>query len=132
MEDGRFGKRARCRAVQDLRGGARAEALLRRLRRRQAGQLSAVPRDHRRRLPGAQGRLPEMVRVDQAGLGTGGADRNRTDVRGFAGRCMTTLPPRRTRETGETGYRRFPPRMLERQKSLELSTSTLARLRSTN
>ncbi len=40
---------------------------------------------------------------------------------------------RRTEQnkTGKT-HHRFPRYMLERQKSLELSTSTLARLRSTN
>jgi hypothetical protein len=31
----------------------------------------------------------------------GGGGRNRTGVHGFAGRCMTTLPPRRTKQNGE-------------------------------
>ncbi len=31
----------------------------------------------------------------------GGGRRNRTGVHGFAGRCMTTLPPRRRRAIGK-------------------------------
>lgn len=50
---------------------------------------------------------------------SGGGTRNRTEVHGFAGRCITTLPSR-------------PQEGLERETSLELATSTLARLRSTN
>ena len=37
---------------------------------------------------------------------SGGGGRNRTGVHGFAGRCMTTLPPRRVLETGNSeGFR---------------------------
>src|SRR5438309_7938142 len=37
----------------------------------------------------------------------GGGGRNRTGVHGFAGRCMTTLPPRRMLETGNSeGFRK--------------------------
>src|SRR6266853_4171772 len=64
----------------------------------------------------------------------GGGGRNRTGVHGFAGRCMTTLPPRRMLETGTAeGFRKqaVPLRILERERSLELPTLTLARLRST-
>ena len=66
----------------------------------------------------------------------GGAGRSRTDLHGFAIRCITALLPRRLQSnfalllTTETSY--ACPENLERQKSLELSTSTLARLRSTN
>src|SRR5450432_2638458 len=70
----------------------------------------------------------------------GGGGRNRTGVHGFAGRCMTTLPPRRvgpryaaTRcATNQEGERWLSLGILERERSLELPTSTLARLRSTN
>src|SRR6266850_2479094 len=65
----------------------------------------------------------------------GGGGRNRTGVHGFAGRCMTTLPPRRMLETrNRDGLRKpaVPLRILERERSLELPTLTLARLRSTN
>ncbi len=83
----------------------------------------------------------------------GGGGRDRTGVDGFAGRCITTLLPRqgscivpvnvesrcpghsqpRLGVTNEKGKLvGFPFVMLEREKSLELSTSTLARLRSTN
>src|SRR5256886_15191617 len=65
----------------------------------------------------------------------GGGGRNRTGAHGFAGRCMTTLPPRRALETGNSeGIRKpaVPLRILERERSLELPTLTLARLRSTN
>ncbi len=54
---------------------------------------------------------------------------------GFAGRCMTTLPPRRmleTREQRRTSKTGCSFRILERETSLELATLTLARLRSTN
>jgi hypothetical protein len=42
--------------------------------------------------------LPSRQRsgVHYRGRETGGGGRNRTGVDGFAGRCMTTLPPRRT------------------------------------
>ena len=70
----------------------------------------------------------------------GGAGRNRTGVDGFAGRCMTTLPPRPGRGTQDkcgpgksrAGQGVRPAGNLERETSLELATSTLARLRSTN
>ena len=64
----------------------------------------------------------------------GGGGRNRTGVHGFAGRCMTTLPPRRMPETRNSeGYRNgLFLGILERETSLELATLTLARLRSTN
>jgi hypothetical protein len=78
----------------------------------------------------------------------GGGGRNRTGVDGFAGRCMTTLPPRQGMalehlyervahsHAAEKAKGKAPPSplqlTLEREKSLELSTSTLARLRSTN
>ena len=80
----------------------------------------------------------------------GGGGRNRTGVHGFAGRCITTLPPRRLDSTDKATLPRFtktlrsfakpvgaektafPRENLERERSLELPTSTLARLRSTN
>ena len=64
---------------------------------------------------------------------TGGGGRNRTGVHGFAGRCMTTLPPRpgARSKKGRTP-KGSPSWNLERERSLELPTSTLARLRSTN
>jgi hypothetical protein len=76
----------------------------------------------------------------------GGASRNRTDVHGFAGRCITTLPSRRRPDALASEVSRASPgtsnekgsclqlpfRNLERETSLELATSTLARLRSTN
>ena len=86
----------------------------------------------------------------------GGGGRNRTGVDGFAGRCITTLLPRRGSrivpvnagsryQTSQPDHRvpqdftnekgklcGLPFLNLEREKSLELSTSTLARLRSTN
>ncbi len=86
-------------------------------------------------------------------LESGGGGRNRTGVDGFAGRCITTLLPRQgephcTREGRFLRRAAFKQRHhvherkrealwaslrnLEREKSLELSTSTLARLRSTN
>jgi hypothetical protein len=108
----------------------------------------------------------------------GGEDRSRTDLDGFAGRCITALLPRQriccTRDAGgyaphrqgkngsswnsgageeartldlnlgkvalyQLSYSRWGVlryyaicKTLEREKRLELSTSTLARLRSTN
>ena len=72
----------------------------------------------------------------------GGAGRSRTDLLGFAIRCITALLPRRLRrlagpmsdaaDSMKKGSLGFPFCCLEREKSLELSTSTLARLRSTN
>lgn len=66
--------------------------------------------------------------------GNGGGGRNRTGVDGFAGRCITTLLPRRNLY-GFPAKREsiaLSPEILERETSLELATSTLARLRSTN
>ena len=62
----------------------------------------------------------------------GGASRSRTDLHGFAIRCITALLSRQSMlfTTGKAVM--ASPEILERQKSLELSTSTLARLRSTN
>ena len=73
----------------------------------------------------------------------GGAGRSRTDLHGFAIRCITALLPRpgvvvivraRPRAAWTKKGKRLLPHFtnLEREKSLELSTSTLARLRSTN
>ena len=64
---------------------------------------------------------------------SGGEDRSRTDLDGFAGRCITALLPRqRELMTKTTAGYALRSEILEREKSLELSTSTLARLRSTN
>src|SRR5450631_638093 len=68
----------------------------------------------------------------------GGGGRNRTGVDGFAGRCMTTLPPRQvvgysSHRSGDRKHKRkgkagaLPEQKLERERSLELPTSTLAR-----
>jgi hypothetical protein len=66
---------------------------------------------------------------------TGGETRNRTGIGGFAIRCITILLSRRTAnqqlEMSEGKPECFPSD-LEREKSLELSTYTLARYRSTN
>src|SRR4030066_682944 len=76
--------------------------------------------------------------------GTGGETRNRTGMGGFAIRCITILLSRRTAnqqlEMIEGKPECFPSDRcrdtsllyLEREKSLELSTPTWARLRSTN
>ena len=77
----------------------------------------------------------------EAHFGVGGGGRNRTGVHGFAGRCMTTLPPRQEwvamralseRHANKRESFAGSPVNLERETSLELATSTLARLRSTN
>ena len=69
----------------------------------------------------------------------GGATQSRTGLDGFAIRCITDLLSRRrsnplsavhSDKKGKPGLPFFL--RLEREKSLELSTSTLARLRSTN
>jgi hypothetical protein len=67
-------------------------------------------------------------------LRNGGQGRNRTGVRGFAGRCMTTLPPGRcaicflkNKTPVNRGFAK-----LERETRLELATPTLARSCSTN
>ena len=72
----------------------------------------------------------------------GGATRSRTGLLGFAIRCITALLSRHvlrsrrlqkhTLQSTKKGSLGFPLWNLEREKSLELSTSTLARLRSTN
>ena len=64
---------------------------------------------------------------------SGGEDGSRTRLHGFAGRCITALLPRQRKLLPEmtAGYA-LRSEILEREKSLELSTSTLARLRSTN
>ena len=64
---------------------------------------------------------------------SGGASRSRTDLHGFAIRCITALLSRPVLSCDTTRKKAMlPSKILERQKSLELSTSTLARLRSTN
>jgi hypothetical protein len=73
-------------------------------------------------------------------VSNGGLGRNRTGVRGFAIRCITTLLPGQTTSSAHTGqlprYEKTPCygvfQNLERETRLELATSTLARLRSTN
>ena len=67
----------------------------------------------------------------------GGAGRSRTDLLGFAIRCITALLPRRLLAHVHGSIKREAPGFpfslyLERETSLELATSTLARLRSTN
>ena len=62
----------------------------------------------------------------------GGASRSRTDLHGFAIRCITALLSRRAKLLFNAKRKFNFVVKLERQKSLELSTSTLARLRSTN
>ena len=75
-----------------------------------------------------------MARVAHAtvrpfpGATGGGWGRNRTGVHGFAGRCMTTLPPS-PRDEANHGDEAS---CLERETRLELATPTLARLCSTN
>lgn len=72
----------------------------------------------------------------------GGWGRNRTGVHGFAGRCITTLPPSHSLcKKKNLGFPRFGLSTtttslnidkLERETRLELATPTLARLCSTN
>ena len=64
----------------------------------------------------------------------GGASRSRTDLHGFAIRCITALLSRLSENVFYNFGKalRLYPKNLERQKSLELSTYTLARYRSTN
>ena len=83
---------------------------------------------------------------DEGLLSCGGATRSRTGLNGFAIRCITALLSRRKscvpfrhpwrrnhHHSGKKGSTRASLFLcLEREKSLELSTSTLARLRSTN
>ena len=91
--------------------------------------------------------------IQAQGIETGGAARSRTGLAGFAIRYITALLPRRILNKARLYHayvlKKFPlntfkrtnekgqhfevlPFKLEREKSLELSTSTLARLRSTN
>src|SRR6185436_13391598 len=75
-------------------------------------------------------RLPvSPPRQRASGYSGGGGSRNRTGVHGFAGRCMTTRPSRPGWEQKREGHETFPFGNLERETSLELATSTLARLR---
>ena len=60
----------------------------------------------------------------------GGARRSRTAVNGFAIRCMAALLSRRRLRS--SWLQKLTNEVLERETSLELATSTLARLRSTN
>src|SRR2546427_2351423 len=70
----------------------------------------------------------------------GGAGRSRTDLHGFAIRCITALLPRRgcagfSHKENPVAQKREAAASLgnlERETRLELATSTLARLRSTN
>ncbi len=68
-------------------------------------------------------------------MDSGGEERNRTAVHGFAGRCITTLPPRHFCTIEELStlhrYHNNLRRKLERETRLELATPTLARLCST-
>ncbi|MEY4318192.1 MAG: hypothetical protein RI902_2000 [Pseudomonadota bacterium] len=61
---------------------------------------------------------------------SGGATQSRTGLDEFAIRCITALLSRRVFD--EKGKLVLPLSNLERETSLELATSTLARLRSTN
>ncbi len=64
-------------------------------------------------------------------ISIGGARRSRTALNGFAIRCITALLSRHDfDEKGKHGV--LPLSNLERETRLELATSTLARLRSTN
>jgi hypothetical protein len=78
---------------------------------------------------------PLCLPISPPGRVFGGETRNRTGIGGFAIRCITILLSRRNLklqlEMNEGKPECFPSE-LEREKSLELSTSTLARLRSTN
>ena len=101
---------------------------------------------HRARAAGAAAvryRWRSTERLGQTGVAQmlnaqadGGAGRSRTDLHGFAIRCITALLPRHMNDDlfiDKKGKRMLPFLWnLEREKSLELSTSTLARLRSTN
>ena len=64
----------------------------------------------------------------------GGRGRIRTGVDGFAGRCITPLPPGQTvriKRRTELHNQCVDSNDLERETRFELATSTLARLRST-
>ena len=68
---------------------------------------------------------------------TGGAGRSRTALDGFAIRCITALLPRRGHHNhrlwaSQEKGKQMLPLSLERETRLDLATSTLARLRSTN
>jgi hypothetical protein len=76
---------------------------------------------------------PEQSRgADDFTKNLGGVGRSRTDLHGFAIRCITALLPRHQTTQIKKGSWASLFEELEREKSLELSTSTLARLRSTN
>ncbi len=72
----------------------------------------------------------------------GGATQSRTGLDGFAIRCITALLSRQNQNHGDKNGKLELPMMLkdvgtsfrclERETRLELATSTLARLRSTN
>src|SRR5438067_7487260 len=74
------------------------------------------------------------VEASKTALELGGGSRTRTGIDGFAGRCITLLPSRLTTDKKGKAHVRIGPSLsnLERETSLELATSTLARLRSTN
>jgi len=78
---------------------------------------------------------PLCLPISPPGRIFGGETQNRTGIGGFAIRCITILLSRRIafhqHEMIEGKLECFPSE-LEREKSLELSTLTLARLRSTN
>ena len=55
--------------------------------------IAPSPHDGNARLQHSCDLMPQLRRVQMEESGGGG--RNRTGVHGFAGRCITTLPPRR-------------------------------------
>ena len=84
-----------------------------------------------------------FLRLPGSRFRNGGQGRNRTGVRGFAVRCMTTLPPGHCLVHRDHDDRRLPLKnktpvgrgsacKLERETRLELATPTLARSCSTN
>src|SRR3990172_5373589 len=78
---------------------------------------------------------PLCLPISPPGRVFGGETQNRTGIGGFAIRCITILLSRRSANLQLEMIEGKPecfPSDLEREKSLELSTSTLARLRSTN
>ena len=95
---------------------------------------AAVRRPRSRRCRRAVRRAGSLARDGTVATG-GGANRSRTGLDGFAIRCITALLSRRGIMRNKTkGSRGFPllRANLERETRLELATSTLARLRSTN
>ena len=75
-----------------------------------------------------------MIFKHQIQTVSGGAVRSRTGLTGFAIRGITALLPRQKSALFDKKGKQLLPFLwnMEREKSLELSTSTLARLRSTN